>query len=111
MGQLPFFIQPLKREGHFDPWINDYPLTYFSNNAHQKADILGSLFLSILSGHKRYAHITTLISDSVDPALLGINKVISEISARRAVKKQKYKAIMAALDVNANTEGLLAHRC
>jgi len=50
-------------------------------------DVLGSLFLSILSGHNRYTHITTLISDSVNPALLGMKKVVSEDSARRAVKK------------------------
>ena len=48
---------------------------------------MGSLFLSILSGHKRYSHITTLISDKVNPTLLGMNKVVSEDSARRAVKR------------------------
>jgi len=47
---------------------------------------VGSLFLSILSGHNRYAHLTTLISDSVNPTLLGMNKVVREDSARRAVK-------------------------
>ena len=87
MGQLPFFIQFLKLGGRFDPWVEDCPLTYFSNNAPKKIDVLGSLFLSILSGHKRYSHITTLISDNVSPALLGMNKVVSEDSARRAVKK------------------------
>ena len=87
MGQLPFFIQFLKLGGRFDPWIEQCPLTYTSNNAPQKVDVLGSLFLSILSGHKRYSHITTLISDNVNPSLLGMNKVVSEDSARRAVKK------------------------
>lgn len=87
MGQLPFFIQFLKLGGRFDPWVEDCPLTYFSNNAPEKVDVLGSLFLSILSGHQRYSHITTLISDNVNPALLGMNKVVSEDSARRAVKK------------------------
>ncbi|MDA9004010.1 transposase [bacterium] len=87
LGQLPFFIQFLKLGGRFDPWVTDCPLSFNSNNAPQKVDVLGSLFLSILSGHKRYAHITTLISDSVNPALLGMNKIVSEDSARRAVKK------------------------
>lgn len=87
MGQLPFFIQFLKLGGRFDPWVNDCPLLFKSNNAPQKVDVLGSLFLSILSGHKRYAHITTLMSDSVSPVLLGMNKIVSEDSARRAVKK------------------------
>ena len=87
MGQLPFFIQFIKLGGRFAPWVKDCPLTYLSNNAPQKGDVLGSLFLSILSGHNRYTHITTLISDSVHPALLGMKKVVSEDSARRAVKK------------------------
>ena len=87
MGQLPFFIQFLKLGGRFDPWVEQCPLSYASNNAPQKVDVLGSLFLSILSGHKRYSHITTLISDNVNPGLLGMNKVVSEDSARRAVKK------------------------
>jgi len=87
MGQLPFFIQFLKLGGRFDPWVKDCPLTYRSNNAPEKIDVLGSLFLSILSGHKRYSHLTSLISDSVNPTLLGMNKIVSEDSARRAVKK------------------------
>lgn len=87
IGQLPFFIQFLKLGGRFDPWVKDCPLNYCSNNAPEKIDVLGSLFLSILSGHKRYSHITTLMSDSVNPALLGMNRIVSEDSARRAVKR------------------------
>ena len=66
LGQLPFFIQFLKLGGRFDPWIDDCPLHYSSNNAPEKIDVLGSLFLSILSGHKRYAHITNLMSERVN---------------------------------------------
>lgn len=87
LGLLPFFIQFLKMGGRFDAWVDECPLVFNSNNAPQKVDVLGSLFLSILSGHKRYAHITTLMSDGVNPALLGMNKIVSEDSARRAVKK------------------------
>lgn len=87
IGQLPFFIQFLKLGGRFDPWVDDCPLTYQSNNAPKKIDVLGSLFLSILSGHKRYAHITSLLSDRVNSKLLGMNKVVSDDSARRALHK------------------------
>lgn len=87
IGQLPYFIQFLKLGGRFDSWVNDCPLGYQSNNAPGKIDVLGSLFLSILSGHTRYAHMTTLISDRVNPELLGMNKIVSEDSARRAVKR------------------------
>ncbi|MFK5986336.1 MAG: hypothetical protein QM479_13065 [Pseudomonadota bacterium] len=87
IGQLPFFIQFLKLGGRFDPWIKECPLYYQSNNAPQKIDVLGSLFLSILSGHKRYAHITNLMSDRVNSELLGMSKVVSDDSARRGLKK------------------------
>lgn len=92
MGQLPFFIQFLKLGGRFDPWVNDCPLYYDSNNAPKKVDVLGSLFLSILSGHRRYAHITNLMSDRVNSNLLGMSKVVSDDSARRALKKIEEQA-------------------
>lgn len=87
IGQLPFFIEFLKLGGLFDHWVEEAPLNYQSNNAPQKIDVLGSLFLSILSGHKRYAHLTTLRADGVNPSLLGMNKVVSEDSARKAIKR------------------------
>ena len=85
MGQLAFFIQFLKAGYRFEPWVEDCPLKYNSNNSPAKIDVLGSLLLSILSGHKRYAHMTTLIGDGVNSRLLGMNKVVSDDSARRAL--------------------------
>ncbi len=87
LGQLPFFIQFLKLGRRFDHWVEACPLAYRSNNAPETVDVLGSLFLSILSGHRRYAHITTLMSDRVNSSLLGMSKVVSDDSARRALKK------------------------
>lgn len=69
---ITFFIQFLKLGGRFNPWVKDCPLHYQSNNAPKKIDVLGSLFLSILSGHRRYAHITNLMSDRVNSELLGM---------------------------------------
>lgn len=86
-GQMPFFIDFLKTAELFQPWVDDCPLMYTSPNAPSKVDVLGTLFLSILSGHHRYAHITTIRSDSVNPQLLGMEKVVSEDSARRAFQK------------------------
>lgn len=91
LGQLPFFIQFLKVGHRFKPWVDDCPLTYQSNNAPDKVDVLGSLFLSVLSGHKRYARIATLTADNVNPALLGMNKVVSDDSARRALQRIEEK--------------------
>ena len=87
LAQLPFFIEFLKLGCRFEPWVEDCPLNYTSNNAPGKVDVLGSIFLSILSGHKRFAHITSLMSDGVNAKLLGMSKVVSDDSARRGLKK------------------------
>jgi hypothetical protein len=87
IGQLPFFIQFLKVSGLFERWVAQCPLRYRSNNAPQKRDVLGSFLLSVLSGHNRYAHMTSLINDQVNSRLLGMRKVVSDDSARRGLKK------------------------
>ncbi len=92
LGQLPFFIQFLKLGHRLTPWVDDCPLAYLSNNAPKKIDVLGSLLLSVLSGHSRYAHIGTLAADNVSPNLLGMNKVVSDDSARRALKRIEEEA-------------------
>ena len=78
LGQLPFFIDFLKVAGLCDAFIADCPLRYTSPNVPKKRDVLGTTMLSMLSGHKRYAHIAGLRCDSVLPELLGMNKIISE---------------------------------
>ena len=59
LGQLPFFIEYLKQGGLFDGWVAGCPLSLTSPNAPSKRDILGTVMLSVLAGHRRYAHITT----------------------------------------------------
>lgn len=87
MGQLAFFIEFLKRTELFDRWITHCPLTFISPNAPNKRDVLGTILLSVLSGHTRYSHITTVRTDKVNAALLGMNKIMSEDSVRRSLKK------------------------
>ena len=87
LGQLPFFIEYLKQAGLFDGWVADCPLTFSSPNAPSKRDLLGTVLLSVLAGHNRYAHITTLRCDAVNPRLLGMKKVVSEDAVRRGLAK------------------------
>jgi hypothetical protein len=87
LGQLPFFIDYLKQGGLFDALVADCPLRLISPNAPSKRDLLGTLLLSILSGHRRYAHITSLRCDRVNPPLLGMKKVLSEDAVRRGLQK------------------------
>ena len=87
MGQLAFFIDYLKQGGLFDGWVAGCPLHLTSPNAPSKRDVLGTVLLSVLAGHWRYAHITALRADAVNAPLLGMNKVISEDAVRRALGK------------------------
>src|SRR6201984_1740847 len=92
LGQLLFFIEFLKQGGLFDGWVADCPLHYTSPNAPKKRDLLGTVLLSVLAGHRRYAHITTLRCDPVNPPLLGMNEVVSEDAVRRALSKIEAEA-------------------
>jgi DDE family transposase len=87
LGQLPFFIDYLKQAGLFDAWVANCPLSLISPNAPKKRDLLGTVLLSVLSGHRRYAHITALRCDPVNPPLLGMRRVLSEDSVRRSLAK------------------------
>jgi len=87
LGQLPFFIDFLKTSGLFDGFVSDCPLAYASPNAPKTRDLLGTAMLSMLAGHRRYAHISALRFDGVLPELLGMKKVVSEDSVRRGLKK------------------------
>ena len=97
LGQLPFFIEFLHVSGLFDDWVEQCPLTWTGPNAPSKRDVLGTVLLSVLSGHQRYAHINALPGDGVIPELLSLNKVVSEDSVRRG---------FAQLDEEAGTRWL-----
>ena len=86
LGHVPFFIEFLKVSGRFDGWIGDCPLERTSPNASLVRDLLGTTMLSMLSGHKRYAHITALRSDPVLPEMLGMTKIVSEDAVRNGLK-------------------------
>lgn len=87
LGQLPFFIEFLKLGGLFFSWVDECPLPLMSPNAPSKRDILGTLLMSILSGHRRYSHVTAIRCDGVNPSLLGMSKIVSEDSLRRNLSK------------------------
>ncbi len=86
-GGLVYFAQFLEATGFFSRWVESCPLTYESNNAPLKRDVLGTILLSVLNGHDRYAHITALRGDALSSELLGMKAVPSEDSVRRALQK------------------------
>jgi hypothetical protein len=86
LGQVAFFVEFLKASGLFDRWVEDCPAQYTSPNAPKKRDVLGTILLSVLAGHKRYSHMTNIRCDNVNPGLLSMSKVVSEDAVRRMLK-------------------------
>ena len=87
MGSLVFFAQYIQTSGLMDRLCKDTPLDYRSNNAPKERDVLGTIVLSILNGQTRYAHMNALRGDRVGAEVLGISKVVSEDSVRRALQR------------------------
>ena len=100
LGQMAFFIEFLTATGLFDQWVADCPLNYKSPNGSTPRDILGTWMLSILSGHWRYAHVSAMRADGVNPGLLGMSGVVAEDTLRRGLK---------AIDERAGTQWLSRH--
>jgi Transposase DDE domain group 1 len=100
LGQAAFFIEFLKVAGLFEALVADCPLARTSPNAPTNRDVVGTIVLSVLAGHKRYAHVTTLRADGVLPELLGIDRILSEDAVRRA---------LAAVDEAQGTAWLQRH--
>jgi hypothetical protein len=98
LGQLPFFIDFLKASGLFEAWVANCPLAYKSNNASDKRAVLATFLLSILAGHHRYAHITAIRNDGIHPELLGVEQLVSEDAARRALAKMDESSGVAWLE-------------
>ena len=85
-GQIVYFAEFLAIAGIFQSWVQSCPLRYTSPNAPGVRDVLGTLMLSILAGSKRYAHIASVRGDAVAAQALGLSKIVSEDSVRRALK-------------------------
>ncbi|MBK7674276.1 hypothetical protein [Accumulibacter sp.] len=98
MGQLAYFSQFLHLTGLCSQWLAGCPLTYGSPNAPSVADVLGTWMLSILSGHRRYSHITTVRGDGVNPGLLEMSSVVSEDALRKGLLRVPQAAGTTWLD-------------
>lgn len=84
-GQIVYFAEFLATAGIFDDWVKACPLHYTSPNASRVRDVLGTLMLGILSGSRRYAHLAGIRGDQVAAQALGLGKIVSEDSVRRAL--------------------------
>jgi len=84
-GQLIFFFQFLHAGGRWKEFLGNCPLTYTGNRGSGAAKVMGTVLLSILSGHWRYAHINGVRGDGINPGLLGIGGAVSEDAVRLAM--------------------------
>lgn len=87
LGQMVFFAEFLDVSGLFSRWVEKCPMKYTSPNAPSVEDVLGTLLLSILDGQRRYAHVAGLRGDEVVQEILGMTKIISDDSLRRALAR------------------------
>ena len=87
MGRLACFIEFLNLTGLWSRWLESCPLTYSSPNAPSKFEVLGTWLLSMLAGHRRYAHVMAIRCDGINPGLLGMRKILSEDALLNALKR------------------------
>jgi len=99
-GPMIYFIEFLVKSGRWKRWVDSCPLEYQSPNAPAKEEILGTILLSVVSGHRRYAHITGLRGDQVMAEMLGIKTLRSEDSVRRAFEKVVEEKLTLWMDLN-----------
>ena len=86
-GGLSYFATFLKVSRMFDRLVEDAPFEYASPNAPKVRDVVGTMVLAILAGFRRYCHIERIRNDTACAGLLGMSKVMSDESVRRALKK------------------------
>lgn len=86
-GQLIFFAQFLHTGGRWEELLRKAPLHYEGNRGSKVVDVLGTAALSILCGHWRYAHISAVRGDTLNPPLLGMSTTVSEDVVRRALRR------------------------
>ena len=63
-GGLGYFVVFLKVSGIWAKFVKECPLEYSSPNAPDKSEILGTILYSVLSGHRRYPHITAIFPNN-----------------------------------------------
>ncbi|MFN9571714.1 MAG: hypothetical protein ACK58C_06525 [Betaproteobacteria bacterium] len=105
-GQWVSFAEFLATTGVFDRWVSGCPLEYRSGNAPDKREVLGTLMLGLLAGHRRCAHITALRGDAVAAQALGMAGVVSKDALRRALERIDAAASAAWMRPSPNTRHL-----
>ena len=87
-GGMVYFGHFIYANGLFDGLVESCPLTYTSNNAPDKRNVLGTVVCGIINGAWRYAHLSYLHGDELCAGTLALEGgFVSEDSVRRGFKK------------------------
>jgi hypothetical protein len=88
-GPLIFFFQFLEAGGRWSEFLRDCPLAYTGNRGSGSGakNVMGTVLLSVLRGHWRYAHINGIRGDGVNPGLPGMGGTVSEDVVRMAMRR------------------------
>jgi hypothetical protein len=84
---LLFFCQFLEAGGRWEQFMERCPLRYSGNRGSGAREVMGTVLLSVLNGHWRYAHINSVRGDGITPKLLGMERTVSEDAVRAAMKR------------------------
>jgi hypothetical protein len=88
-GPLTYFVEFLKVSGIWERFVDECPLQYRSPNAPAKGEILGTILFSVLSGHRRYAHITAIRADDVLECWVSGGSAVRTVSGERLKSRMK----------------------
>ncbi len=91
-GQLIFFFQFLHAGGRWEEFLRTCPLHYTGNRGSGATNVMGTVLLSVLCGHWRYAHINGVRGDGINPGLLGMRGTVSEDAVRLAMCRIEERA-------------------
>ena len=94
LGQLAFFGQFLEVSGLFQRWVESSPLEYTSPNAPELRDVLGTWFLSILDGQRRYARINGLRGDEVAPEILAVPHGLQRLGDQLQLRTKSHRSAL-----------------
>jgi hypothetical protein len=97
-GLLAYFLDFFKTRNTWTEFVDSCQLIYYSPNAPLTDEVLATILYSILTGQRRYSHITEHRGDSVMAGLFGVATFRSEDSVRRAFEDADEHAITAWID-------------
>lgn len=94
LGPLVYFAHFLQASGLWEEALRTCPLRYASPNSPRIAEVLGTLLLTVLTGGRRFLHASAVRCDPVVTEVLGMRRVLSHESVRRAIARDGRESML-----------------